>query len=179
MITFLAGDATLPVGPPEQPKIVAHVCNDIGAWGRGFVLSVSKRWSNPELAYRRWFQNNDEHENRVEFKLGNVQFVPVVLSSQTLTPLVLVANMIAQVGIFPRDGRQPIRYDALRECLTSVYDLAQHEHASVHMPRIGCGLAGGTWSEVEKIVVDVAGGIETYVYDFVSEDERYVPASLR
>jgi hypothetical protein len=25
-------------------------------------------------------------------------------------------------------------------------------NASVHMPRIGCGLAGGTWEEVEPLV---------------------------
>ncbi|MEV6001124.1 Appr-1-p processing protein, partial [Streptomyces griseomycini] len=25
-------------------KVIAHVCNDIGGWGKGFVLAVSRRW---------------------------------------------------------------------------------------------------------------------------------------
>ena len=40
--------------------------------------------------------------------------------------------------------------------------------ASVHMPRIGCGLAGGKWEEIEPIITDelTSQGIEVSVYDF-------------
>lgn len=36
------------------------------------------------------------------------------------------------------------------------------------MPRIGCGLAGGTWDRVEPLVGErlVARGIPVTVYDF-------------
>jgi hypothetical protein len=36
------------------------------------------------------------------------------------------------------------------------------------MPRIGCGLAGGQWTEIEEIVNKnlIAHEIETAVYDF-------------
>lgn len=36
------------------------------------------------------------------------------------------------------------------------------------MPRIGCGLAGGTWDKIEPSIVHelTAGGVETTVYDF-------------
>jgi hypothetical protein len=40
-IQYIAGDATAPIG--DGNKIIAHVCNDIGAWGAGFVLAISKR----------------------------------------------------------------------------------------------------------------------------------------
>jgi hypothetical protein len=35
------------------------------------------------------------------------------------------------------------------------------------MPRIGCGLAGGQWSEIEPIIERtlLAAGVEVYVYD--------------
>jgi hypothetical protein len=33
------------------------------------------------------------------------------------------------------------------------------------MPRIGCGLAGGDWSTVEKIINDSLPDIDVYVYD--------------
>lgn len=40
-IAYKRGDATQPVG--EGSKVLVHVCNDIGGWGRGFVLAVSAR----------------------------------------------------------------------------------------------------------------------------------------
>jgi O-acetyl-ADP-ribose deacetylase (regulator of RNase III) len=49
-ITYLTGDATAPVG--TGTKIIAHVCNDIGRWGKGFVLVISKRWPEPEHAFK-------------------------------------------------------------------------------------------------------------------------------
>ena len=33
------------------------------------------------------------------------------------------------------------------------------------MPRIGCGLAGGTWKEVEPIVQAALDGLPVVVYD--------------
>ncbi|MEU8679992.1 hypothetical protein [Streptomyces sp. NPDC048611] len=44
---------------------------------------------------------------------------------------------------------------------------AQELGASVHMPRIGCGLAGGTWSRVEPLVAArlTRCGIPVTVYD--------------
>ena len=54
-ITFVRGDATTPSG--KGPKIIAHVCNDIGGWGKGFVLALSRRWPEPERAYRAWHRD--------------------------------------------------------------------------------------------------------------------------
>ena len=45
---------------------------------------------------------------------------------------------------------------------------AKNLKASVHMPRIGCGLAGGKWEAIEPIITDelTSQGIEVSVYDF-------------
>ena len=40
-IRYVEGDATRPLG--NDPCIVVHICNDFGAWGRGFVLAISGR----------------------------------------------------------------------------------------------------------------------------------------
>jgi O-acetyl-ADP-ribose deacetylase (regulator of RNase III) len=139
-VHYARGDATRPQG--EEPKIIAHICNDIGRWGKGFVLALSKRWKEPELAYKQWF-----HEGR-SFELGRVQFVPVSAD-------ISVANMIAQhrVAVKGEVGPPPIRYDALEQALSQVADQAINLRASVHMPRIGCGVAGGRWEEVEPIIL--------------------------
>jgi O-acetyl-ADP-ribose deacetylase (regulator of RNase III) len=53
-------------------------------------------------------------------------------------------------------------------CLKKLAAEAKNLEASVHMPRIGCGLAGGKWEEIEPIITDelTSQGIEVSVYDF-------------
>ena len=92
--------------------------------------------------------------------MGAVQLVQV-------EPELAVANLIAQHGVRPTNGVPPIRYDALRQCLNDLAEHALRLRASIHMPRIGCGLAGGTWPEVEAIIdaTLVAAGVPVHVYD--------------
>lgn len=49
-IQYTTGDATQPLA--DGAKIICHVCNDIGGWGAGFVVALSRKWSEPERAYR-------------------------------------------------------------------------------------------------------------------------------
>jgi O-acetyl-ADP-ribose deacetylase (regulator of RNase III) len=156
-INYIKGDATQPFG--EGPKILMHVCNDIGGWGRGFVLAISKRWPEPEQCYREWHRG----EEKDTFALGAVQFFQV---SEGLW----VANVIGQRDIRPIDGVAPIRYEALRAGLQKVAAQAHRLGASVHMPRIGCGLAGGTWDKVASIVQEelATKNIPVTVYDLPS-----------
>ncbi|WP_424217500.1 Appr-1-p processing protein (plasmid) [Streptomyces sp. BI20] len=149
------GDATHPQGP--GPKIVAHLCNDTGGWGKGFVVAVSRRWPEPERAYRRWYRARADND----FALGAVQLVPVETE-------ITLANLIGQHGI-ARAGaaRVPIRYDAVARALDTLAEHATALGASVHMPRIGCGLAGGHWSRVGPLVdaALTARGVPVTVYD--------------
>jgi len=52
--------------------------------------------------------------------------------------------------------------------LTTVAEHARELDASVHMPRIGCGLAGGRWEEIEPIIgrTLIKNGVPVTVYDF-------------
>lgn len=147
-IRYITGDATNPQTPGN--KIIAHICNDKGRWGAGFVLALSKKWSAPEEYYRELLPE--------EIQLCMTQLVPVEQD-------ICVANMVAQHDTrFSEDGQPPIRYGALRVCLANVNDVAYRTKATLHMPRIGCGLAGGQWSEIEKIIQDVCS-VDVYVYD--------------
>jgi O-acetyl-ADP-ribose deacetylase (regulator of RNase III) len=151
-INYRTGDATRPVG--NDPKIIAHVCNDQGRWGKGFVKAISARWPEPEEAYRAWV------EEKTGFELGAVQFVKVEGE-------IWVANMIGQHGLQEKDGVPPIRYAAIWSGLEKVAEKAKALGASVHMPRIGCGLAGGEWSKIEPIVIETLckNGVDVMVYD--------------
>jgi O-acetyl-ADP-ribose deacetylase (regulator of RNase III) len=185
MIKYVEGDATQPKA--KGNKIIAHVCNDIGGWGRGFVLSLSKRWKEPEQMYRRWFQEGKDmllvpgHSDvtvGVDCVLGNVLFVPVAhVGLPPFKEITYVANMVGQHGVMPdQDGVPPIRYDAVEKCLQHVSRFVSHiGGASIHMPRIGCGLAGGKWSDIEPIIDRALPDVDVYVYDFDTKDARTVP----
>jgi O-acetyl-ADP-ribose deacetylase (regulator of RNase III) len=149
------GDATSPQA--KGPKIIAHVANDIGGWGKGFVVAISRRWKEPERAFRQW------HRERAgnDFGLGATQLVRV-------QPDVWVANMVGQRGIRPGSGGPPVRYEAIGRCLHTVAGHAAELGASVHMPRIGCGLSGGKWERIEPLIVAALceRDIPVTVYDF-------------
>ncbi|MFJ2889988.1 macro domain-containing protein [Streptomyces sp. NPDC087305] len=153
-INYVRGDATVP--SVKGVKVIAHVCNDIGGWGKGFVLALSRRWPEPEKAYRAWHRDRAAND----FGLGAVQLVQVERQ-------VWVANMIGQRGIRTGSKGVPVRYDAIDTALTHLAERAAELDASVHMPRIGCGLAGGKWSRVEPLITDrlVGRGIAVSVYD--------------
>ena len=137
------------------------MCNDTGKWGKGFVLAISSRWLSPEEEYRSW------HAQLAPSKLplGGVQFV-------TVEPGITVANMIGQHGVKSGTNGPPIRYEAIRDCLKTVAVRASELKATVHMPRIGCGLAGGEWSRIEEIIRGTlsSSGIEVTVYDLSAPD---------
>ena len=90
---------------------------------------------NRNVTTRAW------HRGRAgnDFALGATRLVQVA-------PDLWVANMVGQRGIKTGSAGVPIRYEAVERCLDSLAEHALTLGASVHMPRIGCGLAGGTWN---------------------------------
>jgi O-acetyl-ADP-ribose deacetylase (regulator of RNase III) len=157
-IVYKVGDATLPEG--EGPKIIVHVCNDRGGWGKGFVVALSQRYPEPEAAYRRWYADRKQND----FELGAVQFVEV-------GPELWVANLIGQHGYRTEKGAPPVRYKAISQGLKKISTFSHEQGgASTHMPRIGCGLAGGEWPLVEALLSEhlVAAGVKVNVYDLMT-----------
>ena len=149
-INYIIGDATHPIG--EGEKYIIHVCNDVGAFGKDFVLAVSKRWKEPEKLYRE--QN--------KYILGKIQMTRVEKD-------ICVVNMIAQHDIKPTKDSEgnivpPIRYDALKECLKTVNDIAVRKGATVHGPRFGAGLSGGDWNKIENIIKETMT-VDVTIYD--------------
>lgn len=159
-ITYLKGDATKPIG--DGPKVLAHIVNDEGKWGAGFVLSISKRWPEVEKRYRHWAGG----EKLPVFELGRTQII-------VIRDNFYVANMVAQKGIRSKENPTPIRYEALRACFKRITQMF-NEEMEIHMPRIGCGLAGGTWDKIEPIIQEelVSKGYNVFVYDYDNQRRR-------
>ena len=150
MIEYVVGDATKPVGSGR--KIISHICNDSGYWGAGFTAALSKTFPQAEREYRDWY-----NKYKQSFALGLVRFVDC--------GAINVANMIAQHGVGRSKGVPPIRYAALASCLETVAYHAKNLEASIHMPKIGCGLAGGSWDMVEPIIKKTCKDVSVTVYD--------------
>ncbi len=136
---YYEGDVT------EMPKntVLAHVCNNAGGWGAGVVLAISKKWSQPEVAYREWAKRCAKREELLP--LGNVQFVPVGNGQW-------VANMIAQTLGRPEGRDIPLSYVALKSCLQQLDTFADSHGLSIAGPRFGSGLAGGDWDRIETLI---------------------------
>lgn len=166
MIKYMVGDATKPEKTPDETVVITHVVNNVGAWGRGFVVALSKEDDGPERAYRRWHAEGVDNRE-TPFALGQVSIVAFKPAAEKLW----VANMVAQRG-WRRGGNDPQALDleALQHCLRALYgELVEpfdRPTARVVMPRIGCGLGGGKWSDVAPIIEHelVEKGVDVTVY---------------
>lgn len=161
------GDATNPQA--DGVKFIIHCCNDVGAWGAGFVLALSQKWPATKQRYHSWYLQTSVKDATGPFKLGHVQFVPVEDD-------VVVCNMIGQRGVAPQNGEPPIRYAAIEACLEKVREkieavkqAAPETVMSVHCPKFGAGLAGGEWKTIESLLRKemVENGISVTVYELV------------
>lgn len=155
MIHYHIGDATRPedtidIGS-EKNVVITHICNDIGKWGAGFVLELSKRWPEAERAYRG-----------LDFSaplLGTVQFV------KTLGDRFTIANMIAQHSVRSVKNPKPIRYDSLQKCLREVNEYAKLYDAIVCGPRFGSGLAMGNWEKIKQTINEALVDVDVHIFD--------------
>jgi hypothetical protein len=158
MLQYLVGNALQPRG--LEPKMIVHLTNDKAAsWGGGgFSNSIGAKWQPVHDAYRTWAAS------RRPLSLGDVHFAD---ASSDIT----IASVVAQKGYGVATGTR-LRYQALRSGLVAVGAEATKRNATIHMPRIGTGLAGGTWEVVEEIVREALcdSGIRVTVYDLPTRE---------
>ena len=152
-IRVLHGNVLEPGG--KGTKLLCQLVNDRATkWGGGVARQVANKFPTAESAFTQAFL-----ELPRAARLGRVLFNE---ASDEIT----IASMIAQEGfgqsLFPR-----IRYGALEECLAAVTTRALREGASIHMPRIGTGAAGGDWATIEEMLDDamVRAGLSVTIYD--------------
>ena len=161
MLIYVQGSALNRI--EKKATVIAHICNDVGVWGAGFVMALSSRWTEPQFMYLAEFMKP------VPPKLGETIWTPVEYG-------VVVANMIAQQGVKPRPSNLPlVNYFALNKTLDKVGDFCVRSKAVVQMPRIGCGIGGGDWNVVEGIIQDklVKKGVRVYVCDLPEEEKKW------
>ena len=162
MISYVDGDVTdvetIRKHTPEGRVIIPHVLTLSGGFGAGVAGSIATRW--PDVR-RGWLQFLDESQaKRAEGErlMGSVLILPAEEG-------IYIANMAAQRGFRHSKNPVPLDYDALRNGLAFIRGLPWPD-VSVHMPKVGCGLAGGDWDKVEPIVSETLKDMKVYVYNF-------------
>jgi Zn-dependent peptidase ImmA (M78 family) len=152
-IEFLLGDVLSPRG--NGRKLIAHVVSDATPnWGgRGVAMALKKKWPAAQDGFRHWVDKAGRRP------LGDVHF-------KEIEPDVEVASMICQKG-YGASETPRIRYAAIEKALGLIADRARATGASIHMPRIGCGQAGGSWLLVEELInsVLISAGLSVTIYD--------------
>jgi hypothetical protein len=164
---YLIGNALEPV---KRPAVIPHICNDIGCWGSGFVVAISRKYLEPERQYRKWGVSLAD-----KYPLGDIQTIQVEED-------LWICNMIAQHDTRMIDGIPPLRLEALKWCLESVNDVAIIRGATIHAPRIGAVRSGGKWGDIEKVIKSTLT-VDTYIYTLEVEkdmwDDKYESIPLK
>jgi len=135
----------------DKCNVIAHVCNNLGVWGKGFTAALDKRW--PEVG--KYYQTYLYHV------LGT-NIVADTASGD------IVVCMIAQDGLPSNGNKRPLKYAALVECMVEVLNRTKMEYwTDLRCPKFGSGLARGNWEFIEELIKEiwVDNGLNVTVYE--------------
>ena len=124
-------------------NIICQQVNCKGVMGAGLALQIRRKWTIVYKDYKQYCNSANKYNNL----LGNVLFTKVENDKY-------VANMFRQLN-YGR-AKQQTNYSALSKSFTTVCNFAKVNGYTVAIPYgIGCGLAGGSWDVVSKIILDI------------------------
>lgn len=151
MITYRIGDI---FQDKELYNYIAHGCNCHHIMGGGFAYIVAKNFPNTYLA---------DIQNSIK---GDVS----KLGSYTYDIKDKILNLYTQYNLGAN-----VDYDAIEKSLKLINN--NFKGMNIAMPRIGCGIAGGDWTKVERLIYDNCKDINVTVYlssnDFKNYEKLY------
>ena len=161
MITYKNGNLL-----ESNCSVICHQVNCQGVMGSGIAKQIRDKW--PEVftryqEYMNYFWNMGIATSSKHY-LGQIYLCKVADNKY-------VANFFSQDIYLPK-GVCHTHYEAFRICCKKLKnhmdDYATLKNATIGFPyKIGCGLAGGDWSIVEKIIEEELGNefnVEIYQY---------------
>lgn len=146
MLNHKLGSAVYEGG--RGPKMIAHICNNAGVWGAGFVVPLGEKYPEAKRSY----------QSLRMFPLGYVDLVKVADD-------VWVANIIGQTMTPSSPGASLFQITPVLFALDGLWRVcAARGIPEVVMPRIGCGIGGATWESVHEMLIcslmDCHGGFD-------------------
>lgn len=140
-ITYVQGDVIEQAHLFGAHNGIVHVVNNAGRWGAGFTWALTQ-----------WESRLREDFLREPMELGSVRVSHVERHGGHWSTSVF--HVCAMNGVRRSGVPRPLSFKALDEGLGvvgSAWSLLRPA-CNLYMPRIGCGLAGGTWEAVEPLI---------------------------
>ncbi len=139
--------------------IIAHGCNCKNSFKSGIAGQIKKEFPKASESYHNLFKDKG-------VELGDVDIVEVKKGKY-------IVNCMTQFD-YGNSQRTNITYldiQALKKCLIEVKNFSKKNNLKVGLPKIGCGLAGGDWSEVKSIIEGIFKDYPVEIYYYGDWDE--------
>lgn len=152
MIEYVVGD----LFTVDEP-VIAHGCNTVGVMGAGVARLVRSAW--PEVYYLY-----ETACARGTFDAGSAQRCPV-----------LDGHVVYNLGTQRNPGASATNWLVFLSFANMFESMKTWGHDRVAIPRIGCGIGGLTWVQVEAAIVSAQAnvpGIDVVVYTHPSEEGK-------
>ena len=148
MIRYIDGDL---VRDAENYDVIVHGCNCFCTMGSGIAPQIKKKF--PE-AYAVDCATTSGDKS----KLGTITF------TESTKPIVV--NLYSQFGFNGRThGEIDVDYDAIRSGMKLIKE--KFSGKFIGMPKLGSGLAGGSWEIIEKIIEEELQGEYVVIVNYI------------
>jgi len=148
MIIYKKGDLL------DAPQLnIIHQVNCKGSMGAGIAKSIKNKYPLVYEDYLYMIKSELSHDKCL--LLGESTCTLINDNSQRLF------NLFGQVDYYPRNKRHT-DYNALESGFTKIKHCY---NGDIAMPKIGCGLGGGDWKVVSKIIEEVFNDRDVYIYE--------------
>jgi O-acetyl-ADP-ribose deacetylase (regulator of RNase III) len=166
MLIYQKGDLFKHLRPDD---VIAHCCNDVGAFGGGFTRPLDDRFHVAKNFYA-WAEG--KLPNAPPYELGQVQLVLVYDSVDDPDYVIpcsyYVANMVGQHGVRSEQNPVPVDYEALKKAMSRLIEIfsARKEFLRrIVAPKFGAGLAGGDWNIIVGLINEVWADFLVVVFE--------------
>jgi len=144
--------------------VIAHGCNCFCTMGAGIAPQMAEAFNADNYPLEA-----NKYKGSIN-KLGMIDYRTIDIEYSN-TELVVV-NAYTQYGLganHKSGSKTPLDNDALRLCLRKMNKLFKGKH--IGLPKIGCGLAGGNWTEVSKYIEEELTDCQVTIvnYEFVEQ----------
>jgi len=122
---------------------VGHGVNCQGRMGSGIALAIKNKWPS---VYDQYKERYESGQLKGEMAIGEIDIVPI-------TNQLFVVNMYTQ-NKYGYDGKAYAYPEAIENCIALTMKHIKHETPTLplYIPKIGCGLGGLKWENIEPIV---------------------------
>lgn len=148
-------------------KAIIHGCNAQGVMGAGVAKAIAKKYPECKKHYMECLKDDLDHAQNIQMTSADHWFYVMGKSYQYIDKQsgLSIFNLITQY-YYGIENCRYVSYDALYEGIETII-LEHNDMKQFAIPRIGCGLGGGSWTVVRAILEDLEDkyGVEFWVYE--------------